>query len=250
MTLTALIADDETAPRARLLASLARVWPGLQTVESTNGADAWDAFLEHEPQLAFLDVRMRGLTGIEVAQRIGGRAHVVFVSAPGDHALAAFAAGAVDCVLKPIADAQLAEVIARVRARLAQPGGAPVDLQGLLDRLAGQVRKPAPLEVIQTGAGQAARLVRVADVVYFESDSRHTRAVYEDGDVLIRTPLKELLSQLDAKRFWQVHRSVVVNQRHIAGAQRQDGGQMVLALHGRAERLPVARHFQGLFGAA
>ena len=246
---TALIADDETAPRAHLLACLSRVWPDLKKIEATDGGDAWDAFLEHEPDIAFLDVRMRGLTGIEVAQRIGGRAHIVFVSKPGDHAVAAFANGSADCVLKPVDDARLVPVIDRVRARLAQPGGRPADLQGLLDRLAGQVRKPAPLEVLQTGAGHDAALVRVDDVVYFESDARYTRAVYQAGDVLIRTPLKDLLSQLDAKRFWQVNRSLIVNQQHIAGTQRQDDGHMVLALRGRAEKLPVSRHFQGLFGA-
>ena len=208
---TALIADDEEAPRAQLLMALRGAWPGLRVVqECANGVDAWDAFLEHEPAVCFLDVRMPGLTGIEVAQRIGARAQVVFVTAHGDHALAAFDAGAVDYVLKP-----------------------------------------APLEVIQAGIGKEVRLVRVADVVYFESDSRYTRVVYSeagvDAEVLIRTPLKELIAQLDATRFWQIHRAVIVNQRCIASAVRIDEGNMVLTLRGRSEKLPVSRHFQGLF---
>ena len=120
-----------------------------------------------------------------------------------------------------------------------------------LNRLAGQVRKPAPLEVIQAGIGKEVRLVRVADVVYFESDSRYTRVVYSeagvDAEVLIRTPLKELIAQLDATRFWQIHRAVIVNQRCIASAVRIDEGNMVLTLRGRSEKLPVSRHFQGLF---
>jgi len=245
---TALIADDEEAPRAQLAQALARVWPELHVAqEYVNGVDAWDGFLEHEPQVCFLDVRMPGLTGIEVAQRIGTRAHVVFVTAFGDHALAAFDAGAVDYVLKPVDAERLAQACARVKARLDAPGGTPADLRALLDKLVGQVRKPAPLEVIQAGVGKEVRLVQVQDVVYFESDSRYTRVVYAEGEALIRTPLKELLAQLDPQRFWQIHRSVVVNQRCIASAQRVDEGTMVLALRGRDEKLPVSRHFQSLF---
>jgi DNA-binding LytR/AlgR family response regulator len=249
---TALIADDEEAPRAQLAAALARAWPALRVVqECANGVDAWDAFLEHEPEVCFLDVRMPGLTGIEVAQRIGARAQVVFVTAFGDHALAAFDAGAVDYVLKPVDAERLAQTVGRVQARLAGPPAAPAALQQLLNQLVGQVRKPAPLEVIQAGVGKEVRLVRVEDVVYFESDSRYTRVVYAeaqgDGEVLIRTPLKELIGQLDAARFWQIHRSVIVNQRHIASAVRIDEGHMVLSLRGRSEKLPVSRHFQGLF---
>ena len=249
---TALIADDEEAPRDQLLLSLRTTWPELEVVAScVNGVDAWDAFLEHEPQVCFLDVRMPGLSGIEVAQRIQGRAQVVFVTAYGDHALAAFDAGAVDYVLKPVEAARLAQAMGRVKARLAAPVAAAGDLQQLLNQLVGQVRKPAPLEVLQAGVGKEVRLVRVEDVVYFESDSRYTRVVYAseegDGEVLIRTPLKELLAQIDSGRFWQVHRSVIVNHRHIASAVRIDEGNMVLSLRGRAEKLPVSRHFQGLF---
>ena len=112
------------------------------------------------------------------------------------------------------------------------------------------MRKPAPLEVIQTGIGQDVRLVRVEDVVYFESDGRYTRVVYDGSEAMIRTPLKELLAQLDPNRFWQVHRSVIVNRRHIENAVRVDEGTMVLTLRGRDEKLPVSPHFQSLFNAA
>ena len=247
---TALIADDEEAPRAQLVHALRHAWPELRVVqECVNGVDAWDAFLEHEPEVCFLDVRMPGLTGIEVAQRIRARAHIVFVTSHGDHALAAFDAGAVDYVLKPIDAERLAQACARIKTRLATPGAAPPDLQALLNQLVGQVRKPAPLEVIQAAVGKEARLVRVEDVIYLESDGRYTRVVHGAGEALVRTPLKELVAQLDPSRFWQVHRSVVVSQRHIASAVRLDDGTMVLTLRGRDEKLPVSRHFQGLFRA-
>jgi DNA-binding LytR/AlgR family response regulator len=246
---TVLIADDEEAPRAQLLAALQRTWPDARVVaECANGVDAWDAFLEHEPQVALLDIRMPGLSGIEVAQRIAGRAAVVFVTAYGDHALAAFDAGAVDYVMKPVDDARLAQAIERLKPRLAQPvPAAPEGLQALLAQLVGQAAKRPALEVIQAGVGKEVKLIRVAEVIYFEADARYTRVVHEGGEALIRTPLKELLSQLDASQFWQVHRSVIVNQRHIASAVRVDEGQMHLTLRGRNDKLAVSRHFQGLF---
>lgn len=247
---TALIADDEEGPRAQLVHRLAEAWPDLRIVqEAVNGVDAWDGWLDHEPDVCFLDVRMPGLTGIEVAQRIGGRSHVVFVTAHGDHALAAFDAGAVDYVLKPVDPDRLAQACERVRARLAAPISSPPDLQALLDRLAGQVRKPAPLDLLRAGVGREVRLIPVDDVIFFESDSRYTRVVHAGGEALIRTPLKELVGQLDPHRFWQVHRAVIVRRDAVASAVRGDDGGMTLTLRGRADTLPVSRHFQSLFKA-
>ncbi len=246
---TALVADDEEAPRAQLIKALHQAWPALRIVaESANGVDAWDAWLEHEPDLCFLDIRMPGLTGVDVARRIGGRTPVVFVTAYGDHALAAFDAGAVDYLLKPVEPERLAQAVARVQARLTPTGAAaPLGLQALLEQLAGQARRPSPLKVLQAGVGREVRLIRTEEVIYFESDSRYTRVVCVGGDALIRTPLKELLAQLDEQVFWQVHRSVIVNHQHVAAAVRVDEGHMHLTLRGRPETLPVSRHFQGLF---
>jgi DNA-binding LytR/AlgR family response regulator len=253
--LRALIADDEEAPREQLRAALARAWPELDIVAvAVNGAEAWDAFLEHEPELCFLDIRMPGFSGLEVAERIAGRSAVVFVTAYGDHAIAAFDAGAADYLVKPVDPARLAQTVERLRQRLrpaaelAQAPQAPApDLQGLLQQLAAQVKRPAPLQVLQASVGREVRLIRCDEVVYFESDSRYTRVVHAGGDALLRMPLKELLAQLDEQRFWQVHRSVIVNHRHIASAVRVDEGQMHLVLRGRSETLPVSRHFQALF---
>ena len=252
---TVLIADDEEAPRARMAQALQSAWPEARIVATcVNGADAWDAFLEHEPAVCFLDIRMPGLSGVDVARRIAGRAEVVFVTAHDDHALAAFDAGAVDYVLKPLEDERLARAVARAQDRLGRrlPPDSSV-LHTLLTQLQGQIRRPPPLQVLQAAVGREVRLIRVADVVFFESDARYTRVVHggdgehESGEALIRTPLKELLTQLDPELFWQVHRSVLVNHHHIASAVRVDEGHMHLTLRGRAEKLPVSRHFQGLF---
>ncbi len=242
----ALIADDEEAPREQLRLALQRAWPELDIVaEATNGVDAWDAYLEHEPELCFLDIRMPGLSGIEVARRIGSRTPVVFVTAHGDHALAAFDAGAADYLLKPVEADRVRQTVERLKSRLAQ--SVPAAVQALLAQLAGQQRRAAPPAVLQASVGKEVRLIRVDEVIYFESDARYTRVVHEDGEALIRTPLKELLAQLDEHSFWQVHRSVIVNHRHIASAVRVDEGNMHLTLRGRSEKLPVSRHFQGLF---
>ncbi len=248
---TALIADDEEAPRQQLRAALAVAWPELEIVaEAGNGVDAWDLFLAHEPAVCFLDVRMPGLTGIEVARRIDGAARVVFVTAYGDHALAAFDAGAVDYLVKPVDPERLARSVAKAKAGLAAvpaaDGAAPA-LAELLRQLGTQLRPEPPLEVIQAGLGKEVRLIPVDEIVFFESDSRYTRVVHQGGEALIRTPLKELLARLAVDRFWQVHRSIIVNQRAIASAVRQDDGTMVVTLRGRSERLPVSRHFQSLF---
>lgn len=242
---TALIADDEEAPREQLLAALKQAWPDLLVVAAaTNGVDAWDAFLEHEPDVCFLDIRMPGQSGLDVARRIGTQAAVVFATAYDEHAIAAFEAGAVDYLLKPVDATRLAQTVQRLQQRLQRP--APVDLQALVEKLAMAPRR-APLQVLQAGVGREVRLIRVEDVIYFESDSRYTRVVFDGGDALIRTPLKELLAQLDEQLFWQVHRSVIVNHRHVAAAVRVDEGHMHLTLRGRPETLPVSRHFQGLF---
>lgn len=255
---TALIADDEEGPREQLRAALKRLWPELDIVAaSEHGVDAWDDFLAHEPELCFLDIRMPGLSGIEVARRMAATAtppQVVFVTAFGDHAVSAFDAGAVDYVMKPVDDARLSQAIDRVKSRLqaAQPGAAPgPDLHSLLKQLLpAAAHKPRP---IQASLGREIKLIAPEDVIYFESDNRYTRVVYrepgaaKDGEALIRTPLKELLAQLDAEVFWQVHRSVLVNSRCIASALRIDESSMVISLRGRDTQLPVSRQFQSLF---
>jgi DNA-binding LytR/AlgR family response regulator len=149
-----------------------------------------------------------------------------------------------DYVLKPVDDTRLGQTLTRLKARLAQPAPDTTALQRLLAGLA--TPRPAP-RPIQASVGREVQLIPPEEVIYFEADARYTRVVHQGGDALIRTPLRELLTQLDPDQFWQIHRSVLVNSRCIARAIRVDEGSMVVALRGREERLPVSRQFQTLF---
>lgn len=253
-----LIADDEEGPREQLRAALARLAPEIEIVAaSVNGCDAWDDCLEHEPQLCFLDIRMPGMSGLEVGQRLSQLAEppqVVFVTAYGDHALSAFDAGAVDYVLKPVEDARLEQCLQRLRQRQAQEADAvdspslpamPAATLELLRQLL-PAQRPT-MRPIQASQGREIQLIAPDDILFFQSDSRYTRVVHRDGEAWIRTALKELLSDLDPGVFWQVHRSVLVNSRFITSATRVDENTMQLSLKGCAEKLPVSRQFQGLF---
>ncbi|MDN3542969.1 MAG: LytR/AlgR family response regulator transcription factor [Roseateles asaccharophilus] len=247
-----LIADDEEGPREQLRTALQRLAPDVQLVaQSCNGVDAWDEALQHEPDVCLLDIRMPGLNGLEVARRLSqleAPPQIVFVSAHGDHALSAFEAGAVDYVLKPVDDARLLQTLGRVRERASRMSLTPDSgaLRDLLQRLLPGAPRPGQ-RPIQASLGREIKLIAPDEIIYFESDSRYTRVVHQGGEALIRTPLKELLTQLDVEQFWQVHRSVIVNCRCVASAIRVDESTMQLTLKGREEKLPVSRQFQGLF---
>jgi len=247
-----LIADDEAAMREQLAEALSQAWPEAQIVaQAEHGADAWDQWLLHEPHACFLDIRMPGLTGIEVAQRIAGRTPVVFVTAYGDHAVQAFEAGAVDYLIKPTTPTRLAQTVLRLKERLHRAGATAdmLALQAVLQRLAPP--RAAQPTTLQASIGKEVRLIRLEEVLYFESDARYTRVVYQlngqQHDALLRTPLKELLVLLDPAQFTQVHRSVIVAQRVMASAVRDDEGGMQLRLRGSLDLLPVSRPFHHLF---
>ena len=242
-----LIAEDEPLMRERLLAMLEVSWPEAQVVlVAENGNDAWDGFLEHEPQVAFLDIRMPGLSGLEVAARIGKLAHVVFVTAYDQYAVDAFDAGAVDYLLKPVEPGRLARAIERLRAKLDTP---PLDLGDILRHLKSAVPE-APRERmkwIKATVGKQIRLIDVDDVLFFQSDTKYTRVVLADSEALVRIPIKDLVSGLDPDQFWQIHRCTMVNVNAIAAAERVDAERLQVLLRGCAEKLPVSRTFAHLF---
>ncbi|MGI4718015.1 MAG: LytR/AlgR family response regulator transcription factor [Janthinobacterium lividum] len=242
-----LIAEDEPLMRERLAGMLAGCWPEADIVlEAENGNDAWDGFLEHEPEVVFLDIRMPGLSGLEVAERIGDGAHVVFVTAYDQYAVEAFDAGAVDYLLKPVQADRLERAVARIRAKLANP---PADLGDLLRHLKTSLpgARSEKLKWLKATVGRQIRLIDVDEVLFFQSDTKYTRVVLPDSEALVRTPLKDLLGGLDRDRFWQIHRGTLVNVGAIAAVERIDAERMQVLLRGCEEKLPVSRTFTHLF---
>jgi DNA-binding LytR/AlgR family response regulator len=243
---TALIAEDEPLMRERLKERLAEAWPELEIVaEAADGDEALAAFDAHRPELAFLDIRMPGRTGLEVAAAIGADCHVVFITAYDQYAIAAFDAGAVDYLLKPVDAERLAVTVDRVRRKMA---ATPADLSALIADLRSAVRgEDTRLKWIKAAVGKQVRLIAVDDVVYFQSDTKYTRVVLAQSEALIRTPLKDLIGSLDPDRFWQIHRGTIVNVEAIAGVQRENAERQFVLLKGRPERLGVSRQFFHLF---
>ena len=242
---TALIADDEPLLRAQLRARLAEAWAELKVVGlARDGGEALELAARYEPDIAFLDLRMPVKSGLDVARALGGRCHVVFVTACDEHAVAAFAEGAVDYLVKPAAPERIATLVARLKSRLPSPPG---DLEALIARLAGG--GGTPLRWIRASTGTSMRLIAVDDVLYFQAEDKYTKVVATDGDALIKKPIKELFDELDPEVFWQVHRGTIVNLRAIARVERDWRDQPVISLKGRDEKLVVSRTFAHRFKA-
>ena len=246
MNATAVIADDEPLLRASLREALAQAWPDLEVVaEAANGAEAVAAVREHQPAFAFLDIEMPRMNGLEAAREIRGLAHVVFVTAYDRYALDAFERGAVDYVLKPAEPERLEDTVGRLKSRLGTPA---VPMEEIVGELA---RRFAPggerLQWLQASLGNTLRLINVDDVLYFQSDMKYTRVVTADGDALVKKTLRELVSELDPRHFWQVHRGTIVNIRAIGSVTLDDTGRREILLRDRPEKIEVSRTFAHLF---
>lgn len=238
--------------REQLQARLTEVWPDLQVLaEAKNGEEAVAAVRDHHPDLAFLDIRMPGMTGIEAARRIGDACHVVFITAYNEYAVDAFEHGAIDYVLKPAEADRLAITVARLKQRL---GSKPSDLGALLSQLSAKLEAVnsagagrSHLQWIQASVGQQLRLIPTAEVLFFTSDEKYTRVQTESFEALIRKPIKELIDELDPEQFWQIHRSTVVNAKAIAGVARDFRGRQLVLIKGHPEKLEVSRNYTHLF---
>jgi len=240
-----LIAEDEPLLRAQLKARLVDAWPEVtEIIEAENGEQALALVHERGPDVVFLDIRMPRKSGIEVAQALAGRCHVVFVTAYDEYAIAAFDEGAVDYVLKPATAERIAKVVARVKSRLALP---PLDLAALLRRLADRDESSAPLKWIRASLGNVMQMIPVDDVVYFRAEDKYTTVVTRDAEALIRKPIKDLYDELDQEAFWQIHRATIVNLNASACIERDFRDQPVITLKSRPERLTVSRTFAHRF---
>ena len=276
----AVIADDERLMRDQLRARLAEAWPELHIVgEAKNGIEAVALVQEHRPDIAFLDIRMPGLTGVEAAKQIAQLPpaegeddtllpEIVFITAYDQYAVEAFEQGVVDYVLKPAERDRLALTVARLRLRLAArqnmadnglsnevsntvtAGSTSPTLQQLLHKLSARLSpegKPNYLQWIQASVGQNIQMVAVDEVLFIVSDEKYTRVQTATVEALIRKPIKELVDELDPHIFWQIHRSTLVNVKAISGVARDFRGRQIVAVKGHHQKLEVSRSYAGLF---
>jgi DNA-binding LytR/AlgR family response regulator len=267
--LRALVADDERLLREQLKTRLASAWPELQVIgEARDGLEALAQAEVLRPDVVFLDIRMPGMTGIEAAREIvalpGWKGEIVFVTAYDEYAIAAFEQGALDYLLKPVEPTRLAQTAQRLKTRLAMRRSAAstaadeAALDALLERLVLLQRgmsqpagsPPAYMQWIQAAAGSTTRLIPVPEVLFFRSDEKYTRVQTRQQEAFIRTPIRDLLPQLDPQQFWQIHRSTIVNLSAVASVTRDDTGRQKVHLQGHPEVLEVSRSFAHLFRGA
>jgi DNA-binding LytR/AlgR family response regulator len=253
--LTGVIAEDEELFRDALAGLLREEWPALEIVATCeDGGAALEAIGEHRPDVAFLDIRMPGLTGLEVAAasaELSPATQIVFVTAYDQYAIQAFERGAVDYLQKPIQRERLVATIGRVQARRGTTTEGGETLAALIKELgialpAGRTAEP-PLAWITASAGKETRLIMVDDVAYFKSDNKYTTVMTAQGEALLRTPLHELLAKLDPAHFKQIHRSTIVNMRMVAAVVRDESGRGTMRLKNRPETLAVSLPFMPLF---
>jgi DNA-binding LytR/AlgR family response regulator len=248
-----VVAEDEALLRDDLVAKLGEAWPELEVVAACeDGGSALASIEEHRPEVAFLDIRMPGLTGLEVASAAHDASpatHIVFVTAYNQYAIDAFDRGAVDYLLKPVTLERLAETVKRLKPRIASApdaGTLAAIIEQLRAKLPAETKGP-PLAWITANVGKETRLILVDDVAYFRADAKYTAVITAEGEALIRKPIRELLDVLDPSVFKQVHRSTIVNMKAVAAVARDDSGRGTLRLKNRPETLPVSLSFMSLF---
>jgi len=234
--------------RESLRRGLSRVWPELVILgEAQNGREALDLIERQHPNIAFLDIRMPGLTGMEVAERMAGACRIVFVTAYEAYAVEAFENEAVDYLLKPVSAERLAKTVARLKETLKTQEALPVEtLRRLMIRLSGQ-EDLHRLQYIRVQQGDSVSLIPVDEVVYFKAQDKYTQVMTGEGESLIRKTIKELTEVLAPEQFWQIHRGTIVNVRHIDRVSRSLTGKGVVRLKGRRETLTVSNRYLHLF---
>ena len=248
MTARALIADDEPRLAENLRDRLRALWPELEILPlAANGLEALRAINEDEPDVAFLDIRMPGLTGIELAKRVDTNTHIVFVTAFDQYAVEAFDREVVDYLLKPVADERLARCVDRLQKKLASDEKPPP-----LDEMLAKLARALPgasgkLRWIRASKGELVHQIPVDDVLYFQASDKYTCVMTREGESLIRLPLAELAAQLDVDVFWQIHRGTVVNMNEVSATRRDLSGRVFVKLKDGKTELPVSRAYAHLF---
>ncbi len=247
---SAVVADDERLMREQIIARLKEAWPELSIVgEASNGNEAIALVQSEEPDIVFLDIRMPGMDGIQAAQALAGRVHVVFVTAHDQYAISAFEHGAVDYLLKPPDAERVALTCQRLRARLKQEPDPMNDLLAQLSQRlgAGGLKPREYMRWVQASVGANIRMIPTSDILFFRAEDKYTRVQTERFEALIRKPIKELIDELDPDEFWQIHRSTVVRVDAVEQVSRDFRGRQIVHVKGSSEKLEVSRTFNHLF---
>jgi len=247
---TAVVADDERLMREQIIDRLKEAWPELLIVgEASNGREAIAIVQSEEPDIVFLDISMPGMDGIQAAQALAGKVHVVFVTAHDQYAISAFEHGAVDYLLKPADPERVALTCQRLRARLKQ---APDPMNDLLAQLsqrleAGGLKPREYMRWVQASVGANIRMIPTSDILFFRAEDKYTRVQTQRFEALIRKPIKELIDELDPDEFWQIHRATVVRVDAVEQVSRNFRGRQIVHVKGSEEKLEVSRTFNHLF---
>ncbi|HTD04719.1 LytTR family DNA-binding domain-containing protein [Undibacterium sp.] len=252
--LKCIVAEDEALLRDSLLKLLAEVWPQLEVVAACDdGGAALEAIATHQPDVVFLDIRMPGLSGLEVAAAMAEASphtQIVFVTAYNQYAIDAFEKGAVDYLLKPIEKERLAATVQRLQTRAASGQRDAAALAALVSQLSAGLPKSAaaaPLVWITASSGTETKLIMVDDIAYFQSDNKYTIVMTAEGEAILRKPIRDLLDVLDPNIFKQIHRATIVNMKAIASIARDNAGKGIVKLKTRPETLSVSQPFMVLF---
>jgi DNA-binding LytR/AlgR family response regulator len=244
----AIIADDEEALRQHLRKKLTELWPGLEVAgEAGDGEAALRLIHDEEPDIAFLDISMPGMTGLEVAKRAAGKCLFVFVTAYDKYAIEAFESEAVDYLLKPVSGDRLEKTLKRLIERFSADAKLP-DISAVVDKVSRSLQKSsAHLHWIKAQHKDGIKLIPVADVYYLKSTDKYTTVRTRDGEFLIRKSIKELEEELDPELFWRVHRAAVVNAKSILAVNRSVAGTYTIRFKDIPDRLTVSRAYAHLF---
>jgi len=247
----AIIADDEDQLRRYLRSQLSEVWPDLIICgEASNGQEALELIEQCRPDIAFLDIRMPGLSGIEVAKEIAGSCWVVFVTAYDQYAVEAFEHEAIDYLLKPVTTERLEKTVMRLKDWTTSSQRPPQEIAKIVERLMTslpQRQAPKYLQIVRVQKGDGVRLIPVEEVYYFKASDKYTMVITKEGESLIRKPIKELADELDPQQFWRIHRGTIVNIHYVAQVSRSVTGRGVVRLKGRSESLAISRQYIHLF---
>ncbi|UCD82283.1 MAG: response regulator transcription factor [Desulfobacterales bacterium] len=249
--LDAIIADDEEHLRIYLKSKLAELWPELIICgEAENGLEALKLIETCRPAVAFLDIKMPGLSGIEVAQKAGRDCRIVFITAFDQYAIEAFENEAVDYILKPVTDQRLQKTIKRLKKQISGNSISSIDFTRSLDRLLAALKdRPASgyLKWIKVRQGEEVRLISVDDICYFKAEDKYTVIKTREGESLIKKTIQQLSEELDPDLFWRIHRGTIISVHQVGRVSRSFAGRLIITLKDLPETLTVSRSYAHLF---